>query len=47
MKFPEEPLANPKKRLVNEWHTFWETTSEAKCPEKPLSGVAKLFYLND
>ena len=26
---------------------FFETTSEAKCPDKPRSGVAKLFYLND
>ena len=26
---------------------FFETTSEAKCPDKPQSGVAKLFYLND
>ena len=25
---------------------FFETTSEAKCPGKPRSGVAKLFYLN-
>ena len=25
---------------------FFETTSEAKCPDKPRSGVAKLFYLN-
>ena len=27
--------------------TFVETTSEAKCPDKPRIGVAKLFYLND
>ena len=26
---------------------FFETTSEAKCPDKPRSGVAKLFYLNN
>ena len=25
---------------------FFETTSEAKCPGEPGSGVKKLFYLN-
>ena len=38
---------NPSSSFLMGNRRFFETTSEAKCPDKPRSGIAKLFYLND